>query len=317
MPVIQSPVTMLNEPTGLNAFGQGFKPYQDLLLQALLSGQFNRIPLPSSAQTPGTFNFPQGSQSPGEAAQIRQLGGVPTMQGYPVPATFQGRGSSVKFHPPTVSPMQLQQMTNLATLQKSQAEIAALPQEQALKKAQTRKAEAEAGLYEQGGVPLYTVNPQTGATQLAGMVNPKGKFIRQPTPTAEKVQAQTAVDSMLESLDEMERMLLEDPTRLIRRNIPFMEREFAAVVDQFDKEAAIAAGGKQLTATELQLIRKTRPTIQDVNSPEAIARKIVKLREIGLSAKARLAGQQLSQEPGENDFSQLSDEELRAIAAGQ
>jgi len=109
-------------------------------------------------------------------------------------------------------------------------------------------------------------------------------------PGPERIQAASAIDSMLQSLDDMERMLTERPERLLTSQIPFLEREFAAVRDQFDKEAAIASGGKQLTATELNLIRRTRPTLQDLFSPGAIAIKINKLRQIGQNAKARFEG---------------------------
>lgn len=106
--------------------------------------------------------------------------------------------------------------------------------------------------------------------------------------TPERAQAATAIDSMLDSIDQMEQFLTEDPTRLAKSKLPFTEREFAAIIDQFDKEAAIAAGGKQLTQTELTLIRRTRPTVQDMFSPEAIQRKVSKLRQIGQAARARL-----------------------------
>lgn len=112
----------------------------------------------------------------------------------------------------------------------------------------------------------------------------------QAAPGPERVQAETAIDSMLQSLDDMEQFLTEDPTRLLKVNIPFAEREFAAIMNQFDKEAAIAAGGKQLTTTELNLIRQTRPTIQDFRDPAAIRRKLTKLRQIGQTAQARLEG---------------------------
>ena len=107
--------------------------------------------------------------------------------------------------------------------------------------------------------------------------------------TPERAQAASAIDSMLASLDSMEQLITEDPSRLATSKIPFMEREFAAVMNQFDKEAAIAAGGKQLTTTELNLIRNTRPTMQDMFDPGAIQLKIDKLRSIGRNAQSRLS----------------------------
>ena len=115
------------------------------------------------------------------------------------------------------------------------------------------------------------------------------------TISTEKVQMGSALDSMLKSLDDMNAELTKDPNILLRNINPFTEREFKAILANYDKTAAIAAGGKQLTVTELNLIKQTRPTWLDYNSPRAIAYKINKQQEIIQNAQARLAGQQLNQ----------------------
>lgn len=70
--------------------------------KAYLAGQIgpvaNAIPTPSS---PGTFNFPPGSQSPLEAAQIQQMGGVPTQQGVMAHATQQPGTAGIAYQPGT------------------------------------------------------------------------------------------------------------------------------------------------------------------------------------------------------------------------
>jgi len=136
--------------------------------------------------------------------------------------------------------------------------------------------------------PVYLVDPITGETKQVA-TTPKGaKTIRGQVPTTEKIQMGTYLDSMEESIDAMEEKL-KDPNIMLRGLLnPLGERDFKAILASFDKEAAIAAGGKQLTKTELDLIRSTRPTIWDIKSPEAIARKIRKLRSIVTGAKSRL-----------------------------
>ena len=75
----------------------------DKILSAFLasqSGGFGRQAQPVSAQSPGTFNFPQGSSSPGEQEQIKRLGGVPTQQGFMSKASYGGTGGAT-FQPDT------------------------------------------------------------------------------------------------------------------------------------------------------------------------------------------------------------------------
>lgn len=109
-----------------------------------------------------------------------------------------------------------------------------------------------------------------------------------PQPTTERIQMGSALDSMANSIDAMEAKITKDPTALVKSKIPFVEREFKAILDAFDKESAIAAGGKQLTETELALIRNTRPTMQDMFDPKAISYKLNKLRQVVANAKGRL-----------------------------
>ena len=150
--------------------------------------------------------------------------------------------------------------------------------------------------------PVYLVDPVSGETRQVA-TTPKGaKTVRGQAPTTEKIQMGTYLDSMEESIDSMEEKL-KDPNIMLRGLLnPLGEREFKAILASFDKEAAIAAGGKQLTKTELDLIRSTRPTIWDIKSPEAIARKIKKLRGIVKDAKSRLgAGGGVSGQANEED----------------
>src|SRR3990167_215169 len=73
-----------------------------LLLQQLQQhGGVGQVPTSPTSQNPGTFNFPPGSQSPIEQAQIQQLGGVPT-RGQPfLSRASQTPGSGVSFTQPT------------------------------------------------------------------------------------------------------------------------------------------------------------------------------------------------------------------------
>ena len=150
--------------------------------------------------------------------------------------------------------------------------------------------------------PVYLVDPVSGETRQVA-TTPKGaKTVRGQAPTTEKIQMGTYLNSMEESIDAMEEKL-KDPNIMLRGLLnPLGEREFKAILASFDKEAAIAAGGKQLTKTELDLIRSTRPTIWDIKSPDAIARKIKKLRVIVKDAKSRLgAGSGVSGQANEED----------------
>jgi len=146
--------------------------------------------------------------------------------------------------------------------------------------------------------PVYIVDPTSGQMREANTGKvvdsnqvPKGaKVVNAPTATGEKITMGSNLDAMEGLLNDME-VKLKDPKILLRNLNPFSEREFKAIVDTYDKTAAIAAGGKQLTDTELQLIKKTRPTLLDMNSPKAIEYKINKQREIIQNAKARLRGE--------------------------
>lgn len=106
--------------------------------------------------------------------------------------------------------------------------------------------------------------------------------------TEGRVQMAVNLDQMDVLLNDMEQYLQKDPDVFIKGLNPLGEREFKAILQNFDKTAAIAAGGKQLTKTELDLIRNTRPTILDTKNPRAIAYKFNILRNtIGL-ARERL-----------------------------
>ena len=146
--------------------------------------------------------------------------------------------------------------------------------------------------------PVYLVDPTTGQLKQVGTTEKGAKIVATPQPTTEKVQMGSNLDAMLGSLNDMEQKL-KDPKILLRNLNPFAEREFKAILDTYDKTAAIAAGGKQLTQTELNLIKKTRPTLLDFSNPKAIAYKINKQREIIQNARARLGGgtQQQTNDP--------------------
>lgn len=171
---------------------------------------------------------------------------------------------------------------------------------------------------------VLTVNPMTGVGRPA--VDPLGRplyakkgarIVSSTVPTAEKITMESGLETMDGLLNDLEAKLTNDPEVLIRGINPFAEREFKAIVDSFDKSAAIAAGGKQLTKTELDLIRKTRPGLLDANSPKAIKYKLDTLRKTIKKAKARLiSGQEIP--TGEETKNQTSDEYekyLQAIGA--
>src|SRR3990167_7354200 len=80
-----------------------WKNTRDLLLAILSGGTYRpgQVSTSPTARNPGTFNFPPGSQSPGEAAQIQQLGGVPT-RGQPfLSQATQTPGGGVSYTQPT------------------------------------------------------------------------------------------------------------------------------------------------------------------------------------------------------------------------
>lgn len=148
--------------------------------------------------------------------------------------------------------------------------------------------------------PVYLVDPATGQLKQVGTTEKGAKVVSTPQPTAEKVQMASNLDAMLGSLNDMETKL-KDPKILLRNLNPFAEREFKAILDTYDKTSAIAAGGKQLTQTELNLIRKTRPTLLDFSNPEAIKYKLNKQREIIQNARARLSGGMINQQQVQNN----------------
>ena len=74
------------------------------VLQAMMGqvgSRIGQVPTTPTSQNPGTFNFPPGSQSPMEAQQISQLGGVPTNAGVMARSTQQPGGAGVTYSPPT------------------------------------------------------------------------------------------------------------------------------------------------------------------------------------------------------------------------
>lgn len=295
--------------TGFGDFAQGvggsLEKIQDLLLQAILSGQLVRSP------SAGQFSAPSGAStfiSPAErVASNPNMSAASLISRQPtgsmIPTQYHGFESV-----PNISRL-LQQLQ----VQKAKLDIAAAPEDLRKSKAQAdlteKAARGEIQFYvdpatgqampmlpttrgnvpvQPSQVPLISVNPMTGEATQSGTVARNAKVVSSPAVTPEKAQALSALDSMIASIDAMESALQVDPNHLIKSRIPFMDRDFRAITDQFDKEAAIAAGGKQLTQTELNLIRSTRPTVQDVKSPEAIQRKIAKLRAIAANAKSRL-----------------------------
>lgn len=75
----------------------------DAVLAAITGGAYRpgQVPTSISQRNPGTFNFPPGSQSPLEAQQIQQLGGVPTNAGVMARSTQIPSGAGVTYSPPT------------------------------------------------------------------------------------------------------------------------------------------------------------------------------------------------------------------------
>ena len=126
--------------------------------------------------------------------------------------------------------------------------------------------------------------------------------------TEGRVQMASNLDVMEGLLGDMETYIAENPNVFITGINPLGEREFKAILSNYDKVAAIAAGGKQLTKTELDLIRKTRPTILDTGNPKAIAYKFNILKNtIGLAKERLNKGTQYekqSQEQSQQGWSQ-------------
>ena len=107
-------------------YGSG-KNTRDLLMAILLqqAGNVGQVPTTPTPQNPGTFNFPPGSQSPLEAAQIQQMGGVPTRgQSFLSQSTTQP-GTGVSFIQPTRFGMRpdVDYLQRQATLQRTQQDL--------------------------------------------------------------------------------------------------------------------------------------------------------------------------------------------------
>lgn len=154
------------------------------------------------------------------------------------------------------------------------------------------------------GGELIEVDPMTGQLtekgkrQLEKIQLETAKALEKIKPeTTERIQMGSNLDALGGLLDDMEKAISADPNVFIKGLNPFAVREFKAIMSVYDKTAAIAAGGKQLTRTELNLIRSNRPTLLDFKSPKAIAYKINKQREIILGAKNRLDKLQIEEKP--------------------
>lgn len=163
------------------------------------------------------------------------------------------------------------------------------------------------------GKGVYQFNPYTGELEQVGTVA-KGAEVRnvQVSPeereairvggskeiakykteiareSPERIQMASNVEAMDNLLNDMEQYLKDNPDVFIKGLNPLAEREFKAITDNYDKVAAIAAGGKQLTRTELNLIRRTRPGLLDTRNIKAIEYKFKILRGIQQRAKERL-----------------------------
>lgn len=112
-----------------------------------------------------------------------------------------------------------------------------------------------------------------------------------PPQTPERAQTISALETMGSLLNDMQSMLKESPYRVMTGNIlgvNAFDRQANAIFRQYDKTAAIAAGGKQLTQTELGLIASNRPTVADAGDPQAMAYKMNNLRMILTKAHDRL-----------------------------
>lgn len=159
------------------------------------------------------------------------------------------------------------------------------------------------------GMGFYKFDPTTGQLEQVATL-PKGSEVRnrQFSPqergevavdvakqkeelkreSGERVQMATSLDQMDILLGDMEGYLQQNPLAFVKGINPLAEREFKAILQNFDKTAAIAAGGKQLTKTELDLIRNTRPTILDTKNPKAIQYKFNILKNTIAMARDRL-----------------------------
>ena len=112
-----------------------------------------------------------------------------------------------------------------------------------------------------------------------------------PPQTPERANTISALETMSGLLGDMNTMLTSSPHRVATGNIPgvnFFDRQANAIFRLYDKTAAIAAGGKQLTQTELALIASNRPTVADIMDPKAMQYKMNKLKEVLTAAHDRL-----------------------------
>lgn len=93
-------------------------------------------------QYPGTFNFPPGSQSPGEAQQIAAMGGVPTQQGgQTLSRATQQPGTGVTFRPDQVN---TQKLINDLKIQQMQSELQSAPYDLQAKQAEIAYKKSQA-----------------------------------------------------------------------------------------------------------------------------------------------------------------------------
>ena len=136
-----------------------------------------------------------------------------------------------------------------------------------------------------------------------------------PPQTPERAQTISALETMDSLLTDMETILTENPARVASANmwgVNLFDRKANAIFRQYDKTAAIAAGGKQLTQTELGLIASNRPTVADIVSPEAMKYKMTNLRTILRKSHGRLTrglyGETQLGAPGAEDMLQGEDQ---------
>lgn len=129
----------------------------------------------------------------------------------------------------------------------------------------------------------------------------------------ERVTMSSNLDVMDSLLTDMATFLEKDTMVMVKGLNPLAQREFKAIVDNYDKVAAIAAGGKQLTKTELDLIRNTRPTLLDTKNPEAIKRKFNIAKEVLGMARDRLNKSTPREKENENSGKTKSGNSFRRI----
>lgn len=136
-----------------------------------------------------------------------------------------------------------------------------------------------------------------------------------PAQTPERANTISALETMDTLLTDMDTLLTEAPGRVVSGNVlglNLFDRKSNAIFRQYDKTAAIASGGKQLTQTELALIASNRPTVADVGDPAAMQYKMENLRKVLRSAHNRLTrglpGETQLGTPGAADMLQGGDQ---------